>query len=44
MKITIIVLAVLAVVGLGVWWEVYKYHDCKMVGHSTLYCVLKINS
>lgn len=20
-------------------WEVYKYKDCKKVGHSTIYCI-----
>jgi hypothetical protein len=24
---------------LMIWWQVYRYHDCKMVGHSTIYCI-----
>jgi len=24
-------------VGLTIWWQVYKYQDCKRVGHSTVY-------
>lgn len=27
---------------IGIWWQVYKYHDCKKVGHTTMYCVLDI--
>ena len=22
------------------WWPVYKYHDCRRVGHSRLYCIM----
>lgn len=25
-------------------WPIYKYKDCKKVGHSTLYCVLDIGN
>lgn len=37
----------LALLGLGLivfigWWEIYKYHDCRKVGHEKLYCILKI--
>jgi nitrogen fixation-related uncharacterized protein len=35
-----LVLFVLAVAGLTIWWQVYKFGDCKNVGHSTLYCVI----
>jgi hypothetical protein len=23
-------------------WQSFKYHECKKVGHSTLYCVMDI--
>lgn len=45
MKILIgplVVLAFIALIGFGVWWEVYKYHDCRNVGHAKLYCIMKI--
>jgi len=29
---------------ISIWWKIYKYHDCKKVGHSTLYCVLDIGN
>ena len=41
MKIGVLVLIV-ALLGVAIWWEVYKYQDCKMVGHSTLYCIGKL--
>ena len=22
------------------WWNVYKYQECKKVGHATTYCIL----
>jgi Na+/H+ antiporter NhaC len=25
-----------------VWWSVYKFKDCRKVGHSMTYCVLRI--
>lgn len=24
------------------WWPVYKYKDCRKVGHSKTYCIMKI--
>ena len=24
-------------------WEIYKYNDCKKVGHSTIYCLFAKN-
>lgn len=36
------VLVFLVVFGLAGWWQVYRYQDCKKVGHSTLYCVMSI--
>ena len=39
-----IVLALLLTAGFimgGVWLVVYKYHDCKKVGHSTFYCLIQ---
>jgi hypothetical protein len=38
-KIACIVSVFVGMLLLSVWWEVYKYHDCRRVGHSTLYCI-----
>jgi hypothetical protein len=38
----LVVIAVLVILSLGIWWTVYKYGDCKKVGHGTTYCVVKI--
>lgn len=34
--IAVIILAVI----FGVWWEVYRYLDCRKVGHTVVYCLL----
>ncbi len=31
---------VLTVIGLGVWWQMFRFRECRGVGHSLLYCVL----
>lgn len=28
----------------AVWWTKYKFDDCRMVGHSWVYCVGKLGS
>jgi len=28
---------------LGGCWEVYRWNDCRSVGHSTFYCIMTIN-
>ena len=33
------VFATLLLVAIAAWWQVYRYHDCKAVGHQTLYCI-----
>lgn len=33
---------VLIMLGLGVAWEVYKWNDCRKVGHGFMYCVANI--
>lgn len=35
-------IVLLALIGFGIGTEVYMYKDCKNVGHSTAYCVLRI--
>lgn len=36
-----LILLVLAILGLGCAWKVYEFRDCRRVGHSTFYCVMK---
>ncbi len=40
MKLLPALLLILVIFGLAIWWQVYKFGDCKKVGHSTLYCVM----
>ena len=42
MKYLLIVIAVICLICLSVWWNIYAYQDCKKVGHSTLYCIGRI--
>lgn len=35
-------LCFLTILGLVVWWEVYRFQDCKRVGHATAYCIFTI--
>lgn len=35
-----IVVMVVTILALSVWWEHYKYGECKKVGHSTFYCLV----
>jgi hypothetical protein len=36
--------AVVAVIVFVGWWEMFHWHECRMVGHSRLYCVMTHNS
>lgn len=36
------VLVIITALALLISWDVYRYHECKHVGHSALYCVLDI--
>jgi hypothetical protein len=44
MKTIIGVGLLLAFLVLATWWQVYKFYDCRNVGHSMLYCILSIGS
>ena len=37
--VLITVLILFLAIALAIKWEIYKYNDCKKVGHSTVYCV-----
>jgi len=39
---TLYILMVVAILGLAIWWESYKFQECKKVGHATMYCVFNI--
>lgn len=42
MKATAAMVLFLIFAVLCVCFEMYKFHDCKKIGHGTLYCVMKI--
>lgn len=33
---------VVGLVSVGILWQVYRYQDCKLVGHTKLYCIMNI--
>lgn len=37
--LAVIVVIVVSLTAL-LWWPVYKYKDCRRVGHTPLYCVV----
>ena len=39
---TVTLISFLAVISFAVWWQVYRYQDCKLVGHTKLYCIMNI--
>lgn len=34
---------IIIVPALLIKWEIYKYQDCKKVGHTTMYCIFAKN-
>ena len=48
MKDGLMALAMLALaallIGLMVWWQVFRWHECRKVGHSRLYCIMQSNN
>jgi len=44
LEIVIAVLFIIAIVASIVWWLPFKYHECKRVGHSTVYCWMTLGS
>lgn len=41
-KIIAILILFSITLSLIIWWPIYKYIDCKKVGHTMLYCVMDI--
>lgn len=39
LKMIVFLLTIVLMIGSAIWWEIYKFQDCKKVGHSTLYCL-----
>jgi hypothetical protein len=37
-----VVMAIAAGVVLVIWWNVFRFDDCRRVGHALLYCILDI--
>lgn len=40
MKYFIYMVIIIGVLGFGIWWTWYKWHDCVRVGHTQTYCWL----
>lgn len=32
----------IACLPLAIWWQFYAYGDCRAVGHTQIYCILRI--
>lgn len=42
MKQLILAIAfVMAIFAGAIWWQVYAFKECKKVGHSTFYCIMR---
>lgn len=45
MKDTLTVASIITIIGLLIYavysWQVYRYHECKKVGHETFYCLMQ---
>lgn len=37
-------LFLIGAIALSIWWTTYRFHDCRNVGHSLLYCIMDIGS
>lgn len=42
MKYIVAVILFVALIGLSLSWSVYKYKECKKVGHATFYCLMTL--
>ena len=40
MKYFVIPLLVIACIAFTVWLNIYKWNDCRKVGHTRLYCLM----
>jgi len=40
----IVIIFIIICILFAFWWIPYSYKDCKKVGHSTTYCIIKIFS
>ena len=36
-------LLLFALLGFAVWWQAYRWHDCRRVGHTFFYCLMTAN-
>lgn len=41
MKEILALVFIVAFLTFFVWWNVYRWRDCKMVGHSSFYCLMR---
>lgn len=31
---------ILAIIAVGIWWQMFRWDECRMVEHSRLYCAM----
>jgi len=41
-KLILFVVVITIFVTSGIWIEMYRFKDCKKVGHTALYCILNL--
>lgn len=39
-----VILIFIVLIGLAIWWNIFRYKECVKVGHSKTYCILNIGS
>jgi hypothetical protein len=44
LKTAVSVGTIIAFLAAAVWWQVYRFRDCRAVGHSMLYCIGSIGN
>jgi hypothetical protein len=38
------IIAIAVIFFLVIWWPIYKFNDCRNVGHKILYCIMDLGS
>lgn len=42
MKALVVIIGCAVFLAFLIWWNVYAYRDCRNVGHTKFYCVMRI--
>jgi hypothetical protein len=40
MRVVLVLVLLFGIVGCQCWWQVYRWEDCRRVGHTKLYCIM----